>query len=1783
MPRKLYTNKLVFSLSTSSGSILPSTAAVIYKINDEDTEYSAIVTVDDPTFSLSNPADAFTYLNITYDRLGNYAYSNSLMSGYMANREEVSGVNSYVSSRILSAQGTDKIGSVGEQSSNSFNFYLNTSYNVHPFVDSIASSLNKGDSFAIAFSSTDNRALVTDPCYYLLMPSDYIFMNYTRPANYAAYGYTISTREITVSPEQARTYVPQGDYTLYSLTYTGDNMPGYSYHYFYFKVGPSVDTTSIRTEYLPAALAMTSDNSMFPYTTSSSYQITDTWDFDQDGDTAEKLPSPYTHPSTTINAVSAITAQAFLTSDSATGENANQSYRYNSTGSYKFYLYNGLDTGKTANDFIIDIAVPKDGTSVSYNNSLYPSTWNADMTGAPTLTGDFLTGATVSYSTDYGSTYLSDVPADYGSVTNVRITTDPALQLLSGESVNIVLPIKADFEDDIGTGSRAYFGAAMTFKTTASGDLLNTTTIEPCSMQPQNVDLSGTIYKDYNADGIQNAPETTVNKYYYLYLYRVSEETETFISSYNTDYTTGAYTIGILHPGTYKIKAIIAASEYYPAADSGSPFNENGEYTFTIGDGSPSQLTGLNLGIISPRTLSLNFSSVTVYDGTTRKIVPTISPALTGEEAVSFVSSDPAVVTVASDGTLTYAGDGSATITVTVPQLTAISEQTGETSLTATVSVTCLRHGCFTTETPTVSASTAGGPSITSDSVVYSASALKTGYYYYNFNRQNYCDAHTNTYAVTWEIIDAGTTGAAITDTDSNTSYGRMKISYTNPGAVIVRATETWPHDSSTAPDPITLTVSIIGRVEKPVVSDTLVYNGTEQTAGIAANSLYTISGNKQTNAGSYTATVSLNDTDNYTWSDGTTDNLSLSWSIGKRAITITGNSASKNYDGTELTDPGSFVSSNNLVSGHSHAATVSGSITNAASTSNIPSNAVIKDASALAVTSNYEITYEAGTLTVNKVAQEALTIVNKPSAITYGDVFSLSADGGSGSGALSWQVTSGSSATVSSGGQVTVTGIGETTITASKAADGNHTLDVTDTFTFTPSKRQLAVSAPTVVLSKVYDGTDSAAAVAGVTTNKVVTDNVTVAVSSCKYDSRTIGSGKTITISYGLSGTDAGFYIAPADETITGSISAPTVSTIVPTGIERTSAILHGSLSVPAVYIEAGFCLKQILDTDYQSYTVLSDPAAATSEFSLDVAAAEDLALEPDTEYQYKSYVKIGDITYYGTVLAFRTLKETQTVFTGSIEATLINNNPTAKDVAVSMEAGNTILASIIRTVPADSSTTVSFTGLEDGVYNIVIRSGAWTETQIINVINESSETVTFTILDGTKNTLIQVLDDAPDIAVGGMSLIFASTSADNDKGITASDLAAGNSVEIILVAQLPDDTDADTQTAMSSIETMAGVQKDNLLYVDLSLLKVVTGSGGGVSTTSLVEAPAVVEIAIPIPENMKYKENYTVYRYHGTTATRLTRLYQRQDLTDGVADVEGFYIDGANRYAFVYTQHFSVYALGYDEPTDTIYYNIGVSAGKGGRISPQSQLLVSGHNKTFTITPDEGYRIKDVLVDGISVGTANSYTFMNVTANHTIQALFTKADSILWENPFDDVKETDWFYEAVKFAVQQGLMNGTADDAFDPHASASRAALVTVLWRLEGSPVETDSVSFLDVDPGLWYSEAIVWAAKHNIVLGFSAEIFRPDSIVTREQAASILFRYASYKGYDTSAQKSLDLYEDADKISDYALNNMNWAVTSGLINGITTTTLDPTGESNRAQIAMLLFNFWENIINP
>lgn len=252
--------------------------------------------------------------------------------------------------------------------------------------------------------------------------------------------------------------------------------------------------------------------------------------------------------------------------------------------------------------------------------------------------------------------------------------------------------------------------------------------------------------------------------------------------------------------------------------------------------------------------------------------------------------------------------------------------------------------------------------------------------------------------------------------------------------------------------------------------------------------------------------------------------------------------------------------------------------------------------------------------------------------------------------------------------------------------------------------------------------------------------------------------------------------------------------------------------------------------------------------------------------------------------------------------------------------------------------------------------------------------------------------------------------------------------------------------------------------------------------------------------------------------------------------------------------------------------YYTIKATAGAGGSISPSGNVSVrEGRDQTFTITPDKGYAVSNVKIDGKSIGAVKSYTFENVSRTHTIEVIFMKANGNPQTGVFVDVATGSYYEDAVDWAVENGITKGTTATTFSPNATCTRAQAVTFLWRASGSPEpETRAMPFADIPVGSYYYDAVLWAVENGITKGTSDTTFTPNMTCTRAQIVAFLWRSEK-----SPAAGTANPFADVKSTAYYA-DAVLWAVKENITKGTTNTTFSPDADCTRAQIVTFLYRF-------
>ena len=249
--------------------------------------------------------------------------------------------------------------------------------------------------------------------------------------------------------------------------------------------------------------------------------------------------------------------------------------------------------------------------------------------------------------------------------------------------------------------------------------------------------------------------------------------------------------------------------------------------------------------------------------------------------------------------------------------------------------------------------------------------------------------------------------------------------------------------------------------------------------------------------------------------------------------------------------------------------------------------------------------------------------------------------------------------------------------------------------------------------------------------------------------------------------------------------------------------------------------------------------------------------------------------------------------------------------------------------------------------------------------------------------------------------------------------------------------------------------------------------------------------------------------------------------------------------------------------------YYTIKATAGTGGSISPSGSVSVrEGRDQTFTITPDKGYAVANVKIDGKSIGAVKSYTFENVRRTHTIEVIFMKANGNPQTGVFVDVATGSYYEDAVDWAVENGITNGVSSNMFAPDDPCTRAQIVTFLWRAAGSPAPKSMSSFTDVPADAFYAKAVAWAVENGITSGTGEGKFSPNAICTRAQSVTFLHRASGSPAVSGSAE-----FSDVSTTAFYA-DAVAWAAKKGITTGIGGGLFGSDNDCTRSQIVTFLW---------
>lgn len=702
-------------------------------------------------------------------------------------------------------------------------------------------------------------------------------------------------------------------------------------------------------------------------------------------------------------------------------------------------------------------------------------------------------------------------------------------------------------------------------------------------------------------------------------------------------------------------------------------------------------------------------------------------------------------------------------------------------------------------------------------------------------------------------------------------------------------------------------------------------------------------------------------------------------------------------------------------------------------------------------------------------------------------------------------------------------------------------------------------------VADKTYDGNTSANVSGTATLDGVLAgDTVSVAAGTASFADKNVGTEKNVIFSgYSLSGTDAGNYELTAQPSATASITPKSVAI---TGVDAadktydgiTTATISGT---PAVYGKVGNDDVSVVTgtATFASADVGNDITVTFSGFSLSGADAGNYSLSAQpanvtaniTKGTYtnapemniniimnQAEAQTGTLTalnFFGgsmpaeaaiTAVALsgtdNSVIDTISVNGGTLtysSATNIATEDTTEtyNVTIATKNYNDINATLTFTTVAKTPVTISGVSVADKVYNG--QAASYTGTPVATASGEAVEVSAYTYT--WQNAEGNVLSAAP-VNAGSYKLVIA-VAADDPNYVGSATVSFTISKATVTVTV--DDKEAYVGSDMPELTyTVSGLASGESLAVNPTL-----------TCNADMDKPgeyAITASGAAVPATGNYNETIT---YVPGTLT-----VSRRPINVG--------------------------------PT----YDIDVVDSDNGSVKASLGNASEGSVITLTVTPDDGYKLGSITVidengDEVEVRRSGSeYKFTMPDSDVRVSARFVRDTGAL---PFNDVNAGDWFYDYVEYVYNNGIMDGVDNGVFSPNTETTRGMVVTILYRLAGEPNVRGGNDFSDVASGAYYADAVTWASNAGIVNGTSATTFSPNALVTREQFAAMLYRYMQYTGADTSARASLSGFADAGKVSPYAADAVAWAVAEDVLNGRSATEIAPQGNCTRAEVAAMI----------
>ena len=1036
-----------------------------------------------------------------------------------------------------------------------------------------------------------------------------------------------------------------------------------------------------------------------------------------------------------------------------------------------------------------------------------------------------------------------------------------------------------------------------------------------------------------------------------------------------------------------------------------------------------------------------------------------------------------------------------------------------------------------------------------------------------------------------------------------------------NYKAVITFAGNYKSSDEGTVALPFTITPR---EVSVTWGNTSLTYNGTEQAPTATVTNRVgndvcnvTVTGG-QTNANNattltYTATADALSNANYKLP---TPKPTTTFTIGKAAVTVSGiGAADKEYDGnTTATVTGTGTLTGVLAADMNNVTLTPGTASFADKNVGTGKTVTFSDFSLTGTAAdNYTLSQPAN-VTAN-ITAKAVTV----SGITAGN---KTYDGNT---SATLTTTAAAFDGKVDGDELTVTGTGAfdnknvgkvktvtiSGLTLGGAAAGNYKLAETGNQTSTTADitaKSVTVSGITAQ-NKPYDGNTSATLITAAATfvGKVVTDELTVSGTGTFADAD-VADNKTVTISgLTLDGTDAGNYQVDAvnsQKNTTANIfkaAAPALNTL-PENQKPT--VNRGATGVGLVYNGAAQALVKNPESALAGYIV--QYALSTSAAAEPAAAAYSAVIPEGTNAgtYYVWYKLKGDANHEDTAAAC--LTSTISPLTGVVVTITGNNNTATYDGNEHSVSGYTAAAN---TALYDVNNDISFTGTaaaartDAGQTNMNLAADQFANT------SANFTGVSFDVTDGyqkidAKDAVVvsgDVVNPADGFTITGNPDSFTYTGDPQAPTLTVKDGDNG-------LREGPDYTVAYAGTGATAYDSSATAPTNVGSYQ--AVVTFSANYGGGRCPIAFAITKADIHPVVTITGWTRGQTANAPSVTGNPGNGDVTYEYKVKDADDstyspavpadaGQYTVRATVAETANYNGGTATADFTISATsgrsgggggGWQQ-----LYAITVLPASHGAVQASAATAAAREKITLTVTPEDGWQFDTMQITDRNEKTVSytrqedgKYSFVMPASDVTVTAQFKDGtltppeDTQPGDNPFKDVKEDDWFSPYVKDVVERGLMNGIGDDQFGPMLPFSRAMLAAVLYRMAGSPAVEERASFSDVSESAWYADAVSWAAKNQIIFGYSDGKFGPNDPVTREQMATMIWRFAKYQGLDVSASADLSGYQDAGSISKWALEAMRWANAVGLMNGRSADLLVPTGELTRAEAAAILSRY-------